>query len=131
MRLPFDFHHIHFFSRRNPSLPYGCTATKRIFDDSAHFYLSPSHGDAKKVQTEKVKGKCTFLDKDIYESLIFLIISIFKKSRESASGFSAFIYSQFFSPIIKFSPAFWGRRHRDWRLGFELLFWLLTGLVFA
>ena len=30
----------HFFSRRNPSLPYTCTATIRIFDDSAHFYLS-------------------------------------------------------------------------------------------
>ena len=77
MRLPFDFHHIHFFSRRNPSLPYGCTATKRIFDDSAHFYL---FWNAKKVQTEKVKGKCTFLDKDIYESLIFLIISILRKA---------------------------------------------------
>ena len=49
------FYRIHFFSRRNPSLPYGCTATKRMFDDSAHFYLSPSHRDAKKVQTEKVK----------------------------------------------------------------------------
>ena len=56
----------HFFSRRNPSLPYGCTATKRIFDDSAHFYLSPSHRDAKKVQTEKVKGQVTFLVKEVY-----------------------------------------------------------------
>ena len=49
------FYRIHFFSRRNPSLPYGCTATKRIFDDSAHFYL---FRNAKKAQTEKVKGKC-------------------------------------------------------------------------
>ena len=47
------FYRIHFFSRRNPSLPYGCTATKRIFDDSAHFYL---FRNAKKAQTEKVKG---------------------------------------------------------------------------
>ena len=48
------FYRIHFFSRRNPSLPYGCTATKRIFDDSAHFYL---FRNAKKAQTEKVKGQ--------------------------------------------------------------------------
>ena len=47
-RLPFDFIIFHFFSRRNPSLPYGCTATKRIFDDSAHFYLFPHRGNAKK-----------------------------------------------------------------------------------
>ena len=60
------FYYIHFFFRRNPSLPYGCTATKRIFDDSAHFHLSTRA--AEKVQTEKVKGKCTFLVKDIYES---------------------------------------------------------------
>ena len=33
------FYHIHFFSRRNPSLPYSCTVTKRIFDDSAYFKL--------------------------------------------------------------------------------------------
>ena len=44
------FYCTHFFSRRNPSLPYGCTATKRIFDDSAHFYL---FRNAKKAQTEK------------------------------------------------------------------------------
>ena len=47
-RLPFDFIIFHFFSRRNPSLPYGCTATKRIFDDSAHFYLFPHKGMLKK-----------------------------------------------------------------------------------
>ena len=37
---PLIFIIFHFSSRRNPSLPYTRTATKRIFDDSAHFYLS-------------------------------------------------------------------------------------------
>ena len=59
------FYRIHFFSRRNPSLPYGCTATKRIFDDSASFLGYPL-GCPKKVQTEKVKMIIFSLDKEIY-----------------------------------------------------------------
>ena len=47
------FYRIHFFSRRNPSLPYGCTATKRIFDDSAHFYLIHFDGLLKKCKPKK------------------------------------------------------------------------------
>ena len=53
-RLPFDFIIFHFFSRRNPSLPYGCTATKRIFDDSAHFYLFPHRGMLKKCRPKSL-----------------------------------------------------------------------------
>ena len=44
------FYRIHFFSRRNPSLPYGCTATKRIFDDSASFLGYPL-GCRKKIRS--------------------------------------------------------------------------------
>ena len=40
-----------------------------------------------------------FKAKDIYESLNFLIISIFKKSIESASGFYAFYYIVSFSRL--------------------------------
>ena len=71
-RLPFDFIIFHFFSRRNPPLPYGCTATKRIFDDSAHFYL---FRNAKKVQTEKVKGKCFYLIKTSMKAKTFTDIN--------------------------------------------------------
>ena len=62
----------YFFSHRNPSLPYGCTATKRIFDDSAHFYL---FRNAKKAQTEKVKGKCFYRIKTFMKAKTFTNIN--------------------------------------------------------
>ena len=87
------FYYIHFFSRRNPSLPYGCTATKRIFDDSAHFYLSRN---AKKAQTEKVKRKCFYRTKTFMKAKIFTNID-FNEGRQSARGLPAFYHIHFFS----------------------------------
>ena len=85
----------HFFSRRNPSLPYGCTATKRIFDDSAHFYL---FRNAKKAQTEKVKGKCFKLTKTFMKTKTFTNIN-FNEGRQSAWRVACVLsYSLFLSP---------------------------------
>ena len=42
------------------------------------------------MQTEKVKGQVTFLAKDVYESLNFLIISVLRKAGNPRGGLPAF-----------------------------------------
>ena len=45
---------IRFFYRRNTSLPYACTATRRV-STILHLFISPLCGSAKIVRTEKAK----------------------------------------------------------------------------
>ena len=103
------FYCIHFFSRRNPSLPYGCTATKRIFDDSAHFYLS-RYTRRWKSTDRKSEGVSNFFSKRHLWKLKFFANINLKEGRKSACGFPAFYHIHFFFILHIRIP----RAHRPW-----------------
>ena len=99
------FYYIHFFSRRNPSLPYGCTATKRIFDDSAHFYLIHFGGLLKKADRKShsqrflpsIKFSPAFWGRRRYQERVALVA--LRRARNLCHGV-------FFLIAFSFAPAY-------------------------
>ena len=120
------FYYIHFFSRRNPSLPYGCTATKRIFDDSAHFYLIHFGGLLKKCRPKISLTKISTLNK-VFARLLGKAApskarSLCRAPQSAKSLPRRFLFDSFFfcACICK--------RKSEW--GFNLLLWLFMKFGF-
>ena len=99
------FYCIHFFSRRNPSLPYGCTATKRIFDDSAHFYLIHFDGLLKKCRPKISLTKISTLNK-VFARLLGKAAPSRARSSCRALQSAKLYHGVFFLIAFSFAPAY-------------------------